>query len=333
MLSNQHFYHRIIRKMVVGFGTLFNNIKLYRYAADGTTEIERVNVPLSYAAKEKFYARITQDPTLGKETEITLPRMSFEMTSLTYDPLRKISTFNQQFFPNPDGNLITRMPLSPYNFNFDLNIYVRNTEDGTQIVEQILPYFAPDYTITADISNLVDLKTDIPIILNSINYDQNYTGEADQLRVLIWSLNFTAKGYLYGPLNEESIIRKASANTFNADYYESGNRLITLGSGSGDFKIGEVAYQGQSLYTANSTGIVGAWDNVAKQVLLTDIKGTLKANDQLIGAVTNSSYTITSFSVTDNQLTNLTITPTPNNANVNTAFGFIQTLEEYPSIT
>ena len=147
MLSSRHFYHRTTRKLVVAFGTMFNNLKLYRYTKDGDTEIERVTVPLTYANKEKYYTRITQDPNLAKQTLIDLPRMAFEMVSITYDPLRKISNYNELFSPGQDGNKITTVRAAPYNFAFDLNIYVRNVEDGSQLIEQILPYFTPVYII------------------------------------------------------------------------------------------------------------------------------------------------------------------------------------------
>ena len=140
MLSRTHFYHRITRKLVVAFGTMFNNLQLFRYDKSGNVEIERITVPLSYASKEKFYSRITQDPTLNKEVEITLPRMSFEMTGITYDPLRKVSLINSLYSPS---NNFSAVKQTPYNFSFVLSIYTRNTEDGTQLVEQILPYFAP----------------------------------------------------------------------------------------------------------------------------------------------------------------------------------------------
>lgn len=334
MLSNQHFYHRIIRRLVVSFGTLFNNIKLYRYAKDGVTEIERINVPLSYAVKEKFYSRITQDPSLGKEIAITLPRMSFELTSITYDPLRKTSAFNHNFAPGASNAVLKSTPIAPYNFNFDLYLYVRNTEDGTQIVEQILPYFSPDYTLTSDLSTLVDIKTDIPVILNSINYDQNALGESEQLRTLIWNLNFTVKGWMYGPVSANSkIIRKVTANTYDSTYYSEKERLITLNNGSGDYKVGELVYDGVKPTTANASAFVKSWNNVANQLIVVDTTGVLHTNTYLTGAVTNTAYKIASFELNDNQLVNLTVTPDPSNANANSDFGFTETIEEYPNIT
>jgi len=334
MLSNQHFYHRIIRRLVVGFGSLFNNIKLYRYTKDGSIEIERITVPLSYATKEKFYARITQDPTLGKELAITLPRMSFELSSITYDPLRKTSAFNHNFAPGATNDVLKSTPYAPYNFTFDLYLYVRNTEDGTQIIEQILPYFSPDYTLTADLSTLVDIKTDVPVILNSINYDQNAIGESDQVRTLVWNLNFTVKAWMYGPVSANSkLIRKVTANTYDSTYIDTGERKIFLSTGNGDYKIGELVYDGPKISAANVSAFVKSWDNVANQLIVVDTTGALLPNTYLRGAVTNTAYRISTFAVNDNQIVNLTVTPNPSNANANDDFGFTETIEEYPNIT
>jgi hypothetical protein len=334
MLSNVHFYHRIIRKLVVGFGTLFNNVQLKKYNKAGTVEIERVVVPLSYATKEKFYARITQDPDLGRAIEISLPRMSFELTSIDYDPLRKQSQYNLQFAAGDSGSTVKSVQITPYNFTFTLYIYVRNTEDGTQIVEQILPYFKPDYTVKMDLVNIPTLKTDVPIILDSINYDANAIGESDQLRTLVWTLTFTMKAWMYGPVNSNNkIIRTATANTFDSSYYGTPDRKLLLSNGSGDFKIGELVYEGATEVSANASGFVKAWNNTANQVILTDVSGAFAVNTYIKGAVSNTSYRISTFDINDNQLVNLTVTPDPNSANANTAFGFNETIEYYPDIT
>lgn len=334
MLSSKHFYHRIIRKMVVGFGTMFNNIKMYRYTKDGQTEIERITVPLSYANKEKFYARITQDPTLGKEIQIQLPRMSFELTSISYDPLRKITNFNPQFSPGKDGNTITTITSTPYNFSFELYIYVRNVEDGTQIVEQILPYFSPDHTIAANLTGIPGDKVDLPIVLEGISYDQNAIGEQDQFRTLVWTLTFTVQGFMYGYINDAvKIIRKSIANTYDSSVLQSGSRIVNLSNGFGNYKIGELVYVGRNISSANASGFVASWNNTANQIVVTDITGTLVANTKLVGAVSNASYTISTFSVNDNQLLELTVIPSPNTANANNAFGFDETYEYFPNIT
>ena len=331
MLSQSHFYHRITRKMVVAFGTMFNNLKLKRYNKEGTAEIERITVPLTYSTKEKFYDRITQDPDLSRQIQIVLPRMAFELTAITYDPLRKNSSFVEQFTAK-DNDEINRITRTPYNFEFSLYIFVRNVEDGTQLVEQILPYFAPDYTLTA---TLVDgLKTDIPIILQSVNQDiTNDTGEADQLRTIVWTLTFTVKGYLYGPTSTSKIIRQVTANTF---FYntEGTTRQLNLGNpGSNtEFKIGELVYEGRTISDANSSGFVVSWDNTAKVLIISDASGIIQLGKQIRGAVTNASYNITSFQTADYQLSKLVITPDPLSANANDAFGFTEIITVAPDL-
>jgi len=267
MLSSRHFYHRIIRKIVVGFGTMFNDLKLYRYTKDGQTEIERITVPLSYANKEKFYVRITQDPGLDRSMRIQLPRMSFEMTAINYDPLRKITNFNPQFSPGKDGNSITTITSTPYNFSFDLVLYVRNVEDGTQLIEQILPYFAPDHTISMNLTGIQGDKVDVPIVLEGLSYDIAATGSPEETRVMTWTLTFTVQGWLYGFINDSvKVIRKSVANTFDSEVLQSGAKVLNLTSGFGDYKIGELVYVGRNLSSANASGFVSSWNNVANQI-------------------------------------------------------------------
>lgn len=333
MLSNTHFYHRVTRKMVVAFGTLFNNIRLVRYNKAGTQEIERINVPLQYAQKEKFYQRITQDPELTKEVQMTLPRMSFELTSIVYDPLRKRNLFAESYSPE-SATTIKSIRTTPYNFEFELSIYVRNTEDGTQIVEQILPYFNPDYNLTIDIIGLSDQKVDVPFILQSINYQVDDLGSPDTTRVLIWTLTFTAKGYMFGPIVSRDVIRKATANTFNSVFELEGKRSIVVSNtGSGTYKVGELVYDGATLSAANATAFVDSWEPDADTLVVSDVNGILKVGRTLIGAVSNAAYSISSFNTLDAQLSKLVITPNPVTANVNTAFGFDELIQEFPNIT
>lgn len=335
MLSNQHFYHRITRKLVVAFGTMFNNLRLVRYNLAGTEEIERVTVPLSYAPKEKFYTRITQDPNLNKQIQLTLPRMSFELESITYDPLRKISNFQKQFAPDTGGGIKTGYQ-APYNFNFRLQIYVRNTEDGTQLIEQILPYFNPDYTVTINIAS-VGNPVDVPIILETVSYDvSNDTGEQESMRILIWTLTFTAKAYLYGPITSganSKIIRKATANTF-IDNSEFGDidRKLTFSSGKGLYKTGELVYQGNKLEEATVRGYVLSAYPTANVIVVSDIKGQFRDNSKVYGAVSGAAWVLSSHEQYDNQVMRLSVYPNPLSANANDDFGFTEVLQEYPYI-
>ena len=336
MLSDVHFYHRITRKIVVAFGNMFNNLKMVRYSNDGLTEIERITVPVAYATKEKFYTRLTQDPTLSKEVQITLPRMSFELASITYDPLRKRVPHNKHYTAN-NSTTFKSVTSTPYNFEFNLNVYVRNTEDGTQIIEQILPYFNPDYTVTIDLIGFPESKVDVPIVLNSISNDvsNDVGGYDDPTRMIIWTLNFSAKGYLYGPIESAKLIRKVQANT----YYDGsltgiGTHKLVMTAGSGNYKIGELVYTGTTLQTAVASAYVDSWSATTNTLIVVDTTGDFKSNTELHGAVTGTTYNIQNidYQFTKLQLEHLTVVPKPLTANVGDDYGFTETLREYPNI-
>lgn len=346
MFGQPHYYHRIIRKMVVAFGTMFNEITLKRYNKAGTQEIERINVPLMYSQKEKFYQRIKQDPELTKETSITLPRMSFEMTSITYDPTRKRGLYADSYSPG-SSRLINAVRSTPYNFDFALSIYVRNVEDGTQIIEQILPYFNPDFTLNIDLIGLQDQKIDVPFVLQSVIQDVEDVGSADPTRVIIWTLTFTAKGYLFGPILSANVIRQVTANVYtttvtsipssgaplvlNIGENEKGIVLSNTG-GLGTYKTGELVYEGRTLQGANATAFVTGWDTQSNILFVHNVNGILKENKTLFGAESNAAYTMLSFSTRDTQLTHVVITSDPSTANANTAFGYDTQTSEFPNI-
>jgi len=331
MLSGQHYYHRIIRKLVVAFGTMFNNMRLVRY--DNTTnpsvEVERINVPLMYASKEKFFQRIQAAPDQYNPVNLTLPRMAFEMNGIAYDPLRKISNFTDQFAEGlPLG--LKKVKMTPYNFDFNLYIFVRNTEDGAQIVEQILPYFTPDYTVTLDFVGIEDFKMDVPIVFNSITYDDSHEGDPESTRSIIWTLNFTAKGYLFGPVANISIIRKATANIYDNTFESNPLKQMTLDTGSGTYKIDELVYQGSTIGSAVASGYVRSWNATSNTIVVYDTNGTFRIGTQLVGAVTGARYNVASYGIDSNQLVSISVEPTPNTANSEAeAFGFSTTITEY----
>ena len=234
MLSNNHFYHRTIRKIVVAFGTIFNDIQLVRYTKDQRTERERFKVPLSYGSKEKYMTRITTDPDLTKSVQIVVPRISFEMTGISYDASRKQMTSLRNFAPataNTSTRLNTQFAPIPYDFNFSLSIYVRNTEDGTQILEQILPFFTPDFNVTVDFIPEMNQKYDLPIILNSVNPTTDYEGDFMTTRLITWDLEFTVKGYIWPSVNTSRYIRQANTNIYLSEdptnYTTTSNGIIS----------------------------------------------------------------------------------------------------------
>lgn len=219
MLKNPHFYNRTIRKIVVAFGSIFNDIEIIRFTKDEQPR-ERMRVPLSYGTKEKYITRITSDPTLTKSIATLVPRMSFTLDSIEYDNSRKQVSTLTNFGAASGGSVNTQYAPIPYNFEFSLSVYVRNTEDGTQILEQILPFFTPDFTVTVDMIESMNQKYDIPVILNSVSCNIDYEGDMMTTRLIIWDLTFTVKGYIWPRVKTNAaIIRSANTNiyTMNSD--------------------------------------------------------------------------------------------------------------------
>ena len=219
-MFGEHFYHKKIRNTVIAFGTIFNNVNIKRLDSSGNP-LQNIKVPLSYSPKEKFLARLdAQQDLTGDDSKvaITLPRMSFEITGYSYDATRKLNK-NQKITKvttNADTTKMNNqyMPV-PYNVNFSLNVYTTNSDDGLQIIEQILPFFQPDYTVTMIEDRTMDTKRDIPFILNSVDYEDSYTGTLTSMRRIIYTLSFTAKVYLYGPISTNAVIKKVSADLYS----------------------------------------------------------------------------------------------------------------------
>jgi len=213
-----YFYHEIIRKTVIAFGTLFNDVYIRHHDSAGK-DIGELKVPISYGPRQKFLARIQQQPELNKATQITLPRMSFEMNSITYDPSRKSGI--TQTFKAKDGEKIKKvfMPV-PYNLGFELNILTKLQDDSLQIVEQILPFFQPGFTLTIDLADQIGEKRDVPMVLEDISFTDDYEGNFETRRALIYTLRFTAKTYMFGPIADstDGLIRKVQL-----DYYTDTN--------------------------------------------------------------------------------------------------------------
>ena len=213
-----YFYHEILRKTVIGFGTLFNNINIRHKDASGTN-FSVLKVPLAYGPMQKFLARIQQQPDLDREIAITLPRLSFEMQGIQYDPTRKTGIAQTFLTKNGANAKKVYMPV-PYNVGFELSVMAKLSDDALQILEQIIPYFQPSFNITVNLISSIGEKKDIPIVLESINYSDQYEGGFDSRRVIIYTLSFTAKTYLFGPVADDpaGLIKKV-----DVDYYGSTN--------------------------------------------------------------------------------------------------------------
>ena len=201
-------YHEIIKKTVVGFGTLFNNIELRRVTS-GKTEV--MKVPLAYGPRQKFLQRLNQVGLNKTTTQITLPRISFEIQGFNYDATRKVSPTQYIRNTQADGKEFKSFMPIPYNLNFELAIMAKNQDDGLQILEQILPVFQPSFNITLNLVPTMDEKKDYPVTLVSIDYEDVYEGDYDTRRTLVYTLQFVAKTYLYGPVQDKSgeVIKKA----------------------------------------------------------------------------------------------------------------------------
>lgn len=214
-MFGQAFYNQTTRKYVAIFGTLFNNISIQRFDNNDTL-VQTMKVPLNYGPMQKFLSKIDQDPGLTAPA-ITLPRMSFEITSIRYDGERKLSNMvRSKAASNEPGSVNTQFAPSPYDIEFDLNIMVKYSEDGLKIVEQILPYFKPEFTISAKMMDGSNDVTDIPVVLNSISNEDTYEGSYDERRAIIWTLSFTMKGYYYGPVTKRKIIQFANTSIYSS---------------------------------------------------------------------------------------------------------------------
>ena len=214
-MLGQQFYHETMRKVVVAFGSIFNNIHLVRKNNDGT-KMQTMKVPLAYGPREKFLARLREDADLTKQVAVTLPRIGFEIQGLSYDPARKLNRVQQ--FKKVKGNttkqLDTQYMPVPYNVDFELYVMAKQSDDALQIVEQILPYFQPDYTVTINDNTDMGIKRDVPLILNSVGYEDNYEGEFQARRAIIYTMQFTAKFFLYGPVSSTKVIKTVQADSY-----------------------------------------------------------------------------------------------------------------------
>jgi len=237
-MFGQTYYHSLIRKYVILVGTLFNDIRIVK-TDSSNTEVSLVRVPITYGPKDKMLARVFQDPNINRPTATApLPMISFEMGKMEYDGSRKLHTTgrmavqaNSNFF-NYEYNPV------PYNIDFKVSIYAKNVEDGTKIVEQILPFFTPDWTTRVKLIPEMNITMDIPVVLNDISYKDNYDGDLKDRRQIIWDLDMTVKGYLYGPTKTSGIIKFANVS-FYIPSVPDGELATAVGNTSPSYRITE----------------------------------------------------------------------------------------------
>jgi len=374
MLSGTQFYYRTTRRCVIAFGNLFRDLVLVKYSNDPTNtsnflEESRQTVPLMYGGKEDYYVRNAilypknqtpgpnsatansyagQEAVLPHPTEIKLPVMSFELKDIQYASDRKQQSQLQQFMQTGQTGLNNQWQGVPYDLKFQLAIFARNMEDGLQIVEQILPWFTPSYTLSILMVPQMQIFADVPLTLNDVTWENDYQGEApDQIRRIIWTLDFTMQAKYYGPVYSGGIIQAANANIF---FYASaaggavgalGNsntQLVMANTGLLRYSPGELVYQGPSLAEATAYGTVASFANTVTgnanaALYVYGVNGRFVANQNVYGALTAASWNVYAVPNTaQTQVVQIEVTPNPANANAQFDFGYTTTIFETPNI-
>lgn len=295
-----------------------------------------------YADKEKFVKMLEDDPELNRPVQITLPRMSYSFTGMQYDPTRKENTIIQNFAISANQTLSTQYNPVPYNLDFKLYVYARTNEDGNQIVEQIVPFFTPSYTLRINLIPAMNITKDVPIILNSVEYENASDGTEDdpEPRIIIWTLNFTARAYIYGPVATSGLIQEAIITEYllNLDpSLPSSSQYIYLvmadndAGGNVDFGsylAGETVYQGPTLAYATASAEVVAWSPITSYLQIENPVGTFVTNTPVIGNQTGATFTLINYLVNSGPIEIITVTPNPPNANVSNNTGYIVTVTD-----
>jgi hypothetical protein len=289
----------MIRKIAIAFGDLFNNITLVRYNPD-ESEQERFLVPIDYATKELYVMRLQSDPDLNKKVMMALPRMSYELSGMKYDSSRKQITNTKNFYTNQNTSTTSyQYAPVPYDFSFRLYLYVRNIEDGNQSIEHILPFFAPDYTLKVNLIPELGVVKEIPVILNTTDFNIDYQGDMNaDTRIIIWTLDFTVKGFIFGAQTDNAkLIQTSITNVYN-DIHGSQNVVFNMNpSGTGDYQIGETVYQGTPYELSYTKATVVAWSKLNHQLYVKNLVGNFVSGQPVIGVNSGTSITFTDFKV------------------------------------
>ena len=249
-MLGQQFYHETMRKVIISFGTLFNNINLVRKNNTGAI-VQTMKVPLAYGPKQKWLSRLDADASLNTKVAITLPRLYFEMNSIDYDPTRKTSPLQKYktIIDNNGGEVRVQYVPVPYNLSFELGVIAKSQDDALQITEQILPYFQPSFSLTLNMIPDMNEKRDIAVVLNNVGYEDEWDDSFYERRYIIYTLNFTMKTYLYGPYNTSDVIKKAIIHE-TLGYQAVNRRAITR------------TYTPKAKTDINTDGVIDASDDV-----------------------------------------------------------------------
>lgn len=331
-----YYYYRVMRKIIVAFGDLFKDLTIVRYNKAGTLELERINVPLMYGQKEKYIERINSDPDLTKSVQVLLPRLSFEAGSPVYDPNRKLQSLISNYAVNPATNasLYKQYMSVPYDIPFTLSAYTRTIEDGYQIMEQILPIFNPQYFLPIEFDSLMNITKQVPFILDSVTSTIDEEGDGETIRYITWDYTFTAKANFFGPTSNAALILKANTDIFDASTAYGGHVVLNLNAGgTGEFKEGEIVFQGPNIDSATVKAEVIDFDSLNfklyvknvqgdKNWALSDIKGLETGADWVINNVYGAGIlAVVGYSH-----------PVPNTANKTDPWTVVTEIKEWPNV-
>ena len=325
MFKNKQFYHEHVKKAITAFGMIFTNINVNRVDGSNVTQ-QVIRVPLSYSTKQKFLSRIAlvSDADARGEVAITLPRMGFEIQGFEFDPSRKVSPI-QKNKAIIDGAAVTGLSRTfvstPYNMSLSLYVFAKNQEDGLQIVEQIMPFFNPDFNITVNELPELGIKRDIKITLDSIDYDDNYEGDLASRQSIIWTFNFTMRLNFYGHISNQNIIRTAIANAYatpstltSSNDYTKVTASITTTTATAIAQIDSGAvsniyltYQGANYINAPTVTISGGGGSSATATAELNTNGTI---NRILVTSGGTGYT-SAPTVTIENPPNTVASPTP----------------------
>jgi len=322
-------YNRIIRKLVVAFGDMFNNIQLVRYNPD-LSEAERFLIPIVYATKERYVMRLEADYNLDKKVQMALPKFSYEMTGMSYDANRKLNT-NIRNFAQTNNGVIGQYNPVPYDFDFSLYLYVRNIEDASQVIEHILPYFTPDYTLKINLVPEMGIVKDVPVLFKDADHEIVYEGDREQeTRMIIWTFRFTVKGFIFGKSSTANVITHSITNIYNKITEEDIVEFtIDTATGVGEYQAGEPVYQGFSYSTASATGIVVHWNPDINVLRLKNINGDFVSTLPIYGLNNKNGYKFTSYNMIPHKYVQIDIIPDPANATANSNYVANTTINEF----
>jgi hypothetical protein len=285
-----HFYNETIKRAVSIFGTLFNNITLKKTKEDGTV-LSIVKVPISYGPKQKFLERLQEEPNLSdnNRSAISLPRIAFELGGFEYDPTRQQNKLIRHSKSELDADNVKRSYQynpAPYNLNFTLSILAKNMNDALQIVEQILPYFQPEYTVTMKMIDSMSDTRDVPITLNSVAMEDTYEGGFEERRVIEYTLEFTMKLYFFGPVYTGNIIK----SVIEREYINTGNASFTTSEINSSGLVKEVKH-----YEPAFAEICNAVSNSTTITFANAINTKISVNDEVFGTGNATNPTVSSI--------------------------------------